>query len=738
MPSFGGSCIVRRLSISRSPRGADGGGFFHPSRGAILTVIICATIGVLVSTVAIFAVWSARQHAFREHQRDATNLAVGRAEQTARYVETVDMTSKDVKSWATDSDLRNRAAFKSRMQSADVHQSLLERRANFPMSPVIGIVGADGEVLNSSEPDFAAGLTVADRDYYQYLKSHNDPAIFVGSPGRGSIPGRPGLFFARRVNSPDGTCLGGISGMVDAAYLRDFYRSISDRLQGAVALVSRDGTILVRYPERASAVGQKMPLTMARYSGVADGDGHYQSHRVLDGVASVVVAQPLRDYPLVVHVIVPESVILASWRHQAIYVAIGALAVALGFIVLTCVIARQFQRQRQQNNSLKQDAANLLDSEQKLRRFAEMSSDWFWEQGPDLRFVRDAMIPLTSLPTDVGKTRWEFADPAMNPQRWDLHNADLAARRPFRDFRWERIRTDGKRRYMSTSGDPIFDDSGAFLGYQGTGRDITADVEAAEDLRLAKERAEAANHAKSAFLTNMSHELRTPLNAIIGFSELIRDQKSGRSDNNHVEWADAVVSSGRHLMGLINNVLELARIEAGHYDLADNKVTLSAVARGCIVMVRLQAERSRVRIECALADTDAVLRADDRAVKQVVLNLLANAVKFTPAGGVVSIHIERPSNGDVVLVVSDTGIGIDPSALPLLCEPFIQADASMTRRHEGTGLGLAISRKLMGLHGGRLTIESAPGQGTTVRATFPAVRVLARQKVGPAAVAVSI
>ncbi len=144
---------------------------------------------------------------------------------------------------------------------------------------------------------------------------------------------------------------------------------------------------------------------------------------------------------------------------------------------------------------LKEAVAALRKSEQKLRAFAEMSADWFWEQGPDLRFRHQSNIPLTSLPTDVGKTRWELADPAMDPRRWDAHKADLAARRPFRDFRWERIQTDGKRRYMSTSGDPIFNKAGTFLGYHGTGRDVTADVEAAEELRRAIEQAEAANRA---------------------------------------------------------------------------------------------------------------------------------------------------------------------------------------------------------------------------------------------------
>ena len=309
----------------------------------------------------------------------------------------------------------------------------------------------------------------------------------------------------------------------------------------------------------------------------------------------------------------------------------------------------------------------------------------------------------------------------MDPGRWHAHMADLAAQRPFRDFRWEMLSSDGKRRHISISGDPFHDDVGTFLGYHGTARDVTADVEAAEELRSAKDRAEAASRAKSQFLTNMSHELRTPLHAIIGFAELIHVQADGAIGANYVAWAGDILTGGRHLLSLINGVLELSRIEAGHYDLSDDKVDLASVAHVCVTMVRLQAEANQLRIDCAIEET--VILADSQAVKQIVLNLLSNAVKFTPAGGVVSITAERSVSGEVSLIVADSGIGIDATTLASLGEPFIQADPSTSRKYGGTGLGLSISRKLMALHDGALTIESVPGEGTAVRITFPAARV---------------
>ena len=227
----------------------------------------------------------------------------------------------------------------------------------------------------------------------------------------------------------------------------------------------------------------------------------------------------------------------------------------------------------------------------------------------------------------------------------------------------------------------------------------------------------------------MSHELRTPLNAIIGFSGLIRDRgRAGQAGGDCAEWADDILASSQHLLSVINDVLELSRIEAGRYDLADDKVELAGVVRTCLRMVRLRAEEGRVRLDCAMVDPDVVLRADLRAMKQILLNLLANAVKFTSANGTVSVRTERAANGYIALVVADTGIGIDPSKVGSLCEPFTQADASISRTYGGSGLGLAISRKLVTLHGGTLTVESIPGQGTAVRLTFPASRAITERQ----------
>ena len=176
----------------------------------------------------------------------------------------------------------------------------------------------------------------------------------------------------------------------------------------------------------------------------------------------------------------------------------------------------------------------------------------------------------------------------------------------------------------------MFDASGAFLGYRGTGRDITAEVKTEAELLHAKERAETASRAKSEFLANMSHELRTPLNAVIGFSELIRDQPFGQIGATYVEYATEINTAGHHLLDMINDVLDLSKIEAGRYDLANEIVDLGMVVRSCIGMLRPRANEGAVRIENRLDGNRIAVRGDARALKQIVLNLLSNAVKFTP------------------------------------------------------------------------------------------------------------
>jgi signal transduction histidine kinase len=263
---------------------------------------------------------------------------------------------------------------------------------------------------------------------------------------------------------------------------------------------------------------------------------------------------------------------------------------------------------------------------------------------------------------------------------------------------------------------------GDFAGHvEVTNRDeigaLAADVNRMNDElgRLYKELETASRH-KSDFLATMSHELRTPLNAIIGFSEVLHEQMFGELNERQLAYVKDVRAAGKHLLELINDVLDLAKIEAGHMELALSEVAIPEVLRSAVSMHSERADRAGIELGLTTDPDEITIVADERRVRQVVFNLLSNAVKFTPAEGRVDVSA-RLDDGHVVIAVADTGPGIPAEDLETIFEEFEQAHEG--RKAEGTGLGLPLSRKLVELHGGRLWAESVVGRGSTFRFTLP-------------------
>jgi two-component system, cell cycle sensor histidine kinase PleC len=242
-----------------------------------------------------------------------------------------------------------------------------------------------------------------------------------------------------------------------------------------------------------------------------------------------------------------------------------------------------------------------------------------------------------------------------------------------------------------------------------------------EELRKEMAAAVEASKAKTLFLGNLSHELRTPLNAIIGFSEMIQSELFGPTGNpKYIEYADDIKKSGVHLLQLINGLLDVSRIESGHLTLCLEDLDLARTIRDCLHMLEAKAKERQVILSDDIINNLPFLCGDQIRMKQILINLIDNAIKFTPAGGTVGVSASVLPDAATRITVADTGIGIAPDDLTMVCKTYQQAKNSFTRAHEGAGLGLPLAKALTEHHGGKLEIASELGRGTIVTVTFPA------------------
>ena len=525
----------------------------------------------------------------------------------------------------------------------------------------------------------------------------------------------------------------------------------------------------------------------------------------------------------------------------------------------------------------------LRDSEARFRDLVELSSDWIWETGPDgrLTFVSDNFSRIFGLTSDdlLGKRREAISDVRSNPTAWRSHLSAIVAREPFRDFEHSMVTSSGEIHRVRDSGRPYYSPDGSFLGYRGTGKDVTREwhaearaehsrrvleeaveamsegfalfdpedrlvmcntkfvqqnpkiagaltsgttyaeilraiaesgiapeaegriddwiaeritrarqsrttterlmpngtwlgvtnyhtddgsrvilytditeikeheialkqrvaelqesqtilrkqrqelAELAETLEAARDQAERANRAKSAFLATMSHELRTPLNAIIGFSEIIRDHALKMdSESRYAEYAVDIFDSGRNLLDLINDILDVSRLDSGRMELNCNPFSVGYSVRGVAEAMRPDITAAGLDLVIDIPEDLPDFDADERRIKQIMMKLLSNAIKFTKRGGQVTVRVALMTSGDLSILVSDTGIGIAPADIPRAIESFQQIDSELNRKYSGSGLGLPLSKAMIELHGGTLNIESVLGEGTTITVILPAER----------------
>jgi diguanylate cyclase (GGDEF)-like protein len=487
-PAMGLQALDRQPAPSRQPKVFVGGRRWISSSfrtGHALVLLSILVVAAICGTAA-FMITHNRQSAIKDHLRAMDSMGVVLVEQTSRYVQLIDLLVEEVQSKIADLHTTTPAGLRSQLEVPEFKSYLTERAKRVSQVETIAVIDADGRVMNWSRAEPVGQRSASSRDYYGYFKDHSDPALFIGQVSKSIVTGKLDLYFARRISGPDGRFVGVVLAVVDISYLSDFYRAAGEKLDETIALLRNDGSMLIRYPNPELAIGLKLSLASPWYEIARRGGGSYTSVATLKGTPSLVSVHLLRDYPLVIDILMDETAVFAQWRREALTIFYFALTASLAFVGLFWILGRQFRR-------LSESAILLSEGKQILSTYAEMSADWFWEQDADFRFKFCTDLPFMIAPNDVGKTRRELGDPAMAEERWITHEADLAAGRPFRNFRWERIGSDGEPHFLSTSGDPIIDRGGNLTGYRGTGRDVTAEIRATARLAEANARLAQAN-----------------------------------------------------------------------------------------------------------------------------------------------------------------------------------------------------------------------------------------------------
>jgi C4-dicarboxylate-specific signal transduction histidine kinase len=681
--------------------------------GTGLLIVIVVTAGLTV--------WDRREEAIARSRQQLTNLGTVLAEQTARSIRAADLVLQETQAMVVADGVDNSEQFDRLMRTEEVSRFLRERIKALPQVGAAALVGADGKLINSSRPWPLAGVEFSDRDYYTHLPRENERGVFISAPVLSPGSGARLFYLSRRIDGSNGDLIGVVFSAIDIHYFEDFYQAISLQDGGSVAVFRRDGTMLARYPQVATRIGEKLAPQSPFYAHIEKGGGTYRSPGYIDGIARIVSVHPLRDFPIVVSVSLPEDATFANWRRQSLFIALATLCTVIGFVLL-------FRALITHSRSLERSEATLRESEARCRDFALTSSDWFWETDDKHRFtyLSDHIRAFVQDPqTRIGRTRYDLAgDVTDEPAKWQEHLAVLDLHEPFRDFTYARKIGEDPERIISVSGNPFFDHAGRFLGYRGTARDTTEKVLAERALREAKAIAEAANLAKSQFLANMSHELRTPLNAILGFSEVLENGIAGPLQSRQTEYVGLIHQSGSHLLHVINEVLDLARIDAGKLELDDEVIDLRRLVDSCIALVKERAEAGLLNLTVEIEEYVPRLTADQTRLTEILLNLLSNAIKFTELGGSINLTVRRAADGGIEFVLRDSGCGMTAAEIDVALELFGQVDTGLARRHEGTGLGLPLARRLAELHGGSLRIESEKGRGTTVTVTLPSTRAI--------------
>lgn len=598
----------------------------------------------------------------------------------------------------------------------------------------LSILDAEGSLIydRDAELDFLPSL--ADRSTIKMLRNDTKAGLVFSPPERDRADGRWVIRMARRINEENGTFGGTAFATIPLDVLSRTFSGIDVGSHGVVSLRDSVLTLIVRYPqpEGRSVIGDlAAPQPLLGLFQTGNGSGTYRAVSLLDGLERTFSYRRFRNYPFVTVVGLATDDYLGETRRHATKLMLLAALFSFATTVFAWLTFKSWQRQRE-------SIAALAAQEMQFRTVADYTYDWESWQAPDgtYLYVSPSCQRVSGYSPGAFLANESFMEElilADDLAIWRNHARFLSQEQGAHEDVFRIRRQDGTVCWIEHLCIPVTDPAGIYVGRRASNRDITSRrtaelaledykthletlvTERTAELSLAKEAAEAANRAKTSFLSNMSHELRTPLNAVIGMTELALRLAT---DPRQIDKLNKSMGGARLLLSIVNDVLDIAKIEADQMALEQIDFTLGSIVENLRSVVGIKLAEKGLTMSVDMASELALLplQGDPLRFSQILMNLVGNAIKFTPSGCItirVRLVEEHLSEVRLHLDVSDTGIGIAANDQMRLFSAFEQADDSMTRKYGGTGLGLAICKRLTQMMEGDVGVESAPGAGST-------------------------
>ncbi|CAK0751224.1 two-component system, cell cycle sensor histidine kinase PleC [uncultured Gammaproteobacteria bacterium] len=727
--------------------------------GLLPSFVICCGVVVMLGLLAVFGVNLDAEYdqAMVTATRTSRTLAGMLDEHVARTAQSVDLTL---------AALADRLTYQKSLDGGrdpGTHEMLRRIIGESPLLRALVVVDADGKVIVDSASSPVRPYSVAGRGFFAAVRDSRGERMVTDTIERGRYLDGNGsaaqvwhLAMARRLET-GGVFAGAVVAVVNPNYLQYIHTPLTEDNGVTVSLFLRDGTLIARSPEAEAAIGRSFADSAPFRDGL---DGHERKSLIdrdpIGNRSSILIWHTTSAWPLVALVAMPAETVLAHWRDEAwtngLIVILVGLTIA-GLVTLLVIEVRWRSslqatlhenllalsrlnseldgRVEERTAQLRREIAERRQVETELRklvRAVEQSPLSVLITDPDgkIEYVNPYFSEVTGYCAEevIGKnprllqSGWT---PAAEYRRlWET----ITSGKVWRGEIYNRTKS-GEVYWELASVAPVRGEDGKITHYVAVKENITQRKRAEIELMAAKERAEAASLSKSQFLATVSHELRTPLNAIIGFSDIMAAKLFGPlGDAHYDDYARLILESGHHLLSLVNNILDMAKIEAGKFQIREAVVEVRAVVGLALEMVRARAMAGGLELTFDFPLRLPDLCADEQALRQIMINLLSNAVKFTKPGGRITVRGGISPTGEFVLSVIDTGIGISPEDIETVLEPFGQVDNDLARRYEGTGLGLPLCRSLAEMHEAQLEIESQLGAGTMVSIRFPKERVV--------------